>query len=55
MILDIPVVLPPGDQLEFEEKQLGFGLQPFEEELPNEAPGLSTVSSVVSDTDRSIP
>jgi ubiquitin carboxyl-terminal hydrolase 5/13 len=43
---DIPVILPHGDLLEFGEKHLGHGLQAFEEELPNDMPGLSTYDPV---------
>jgi hypothetical protein len=46
MVLDIPMILPPGDLLEFGDKQLGRGLQSAEEELPNDAPGLSTDQSI---------
>lgn len=45
-ILDIPVILPPGDLLEFGEKQLGCGLRSTEEELPNDASGLSICRSI---------
>jgi len=40
--LDIPVILPPDDELVFTERHLGRGLQPNETELPNEnlAPSL---------------
>ncbi|KAF8877415.1 hypothetical protein BD779DRAFT_1557507 [Infundibulicybe gibba] len=38
--LDIPIVLPPDDRLEFSEKHLGRGLQPNEVELPPSAPSL---------------
>ncbi|KAF5371409.1 hypothetical protein D9615_009657 [Tricholomella constricta] len=34
--LDIPVLLPPSDTLEFNEAHLGRGLQPSETELPND-------------------
>jgi ubiquitin carboxyl-terminal hydrolase 5/13 len=46
IILDIPVILPPGDLLEFGENQLGRGLQSSEQELPKDAPGLPTDSPI---------
>lgn len=36
---DIPVILPPTDELVFTEKHLGHGLQPGETELPHESAG----------------
>jgi len=44
--LDIPLILPSNDQLEFGRQHLGRGLQPGEEELPNEAPGGPSVPQV---------
>ncbi|RDB31082.1 Ubiquitin carboxyl-terminal hydrolase 14 [Hypsizygus marmoreus] len=35
--LDIPVILPADDIVEFTEKHLGHGLQPSEEELPDDS------------------
>lgn len=42
--VDIPILLPPGDALEFGEKHLGRGLQPSETELPNDTPSLPLLS-----------
>lgn len=39
ILKDIPVILPPEDELVFTERQLGQGLQPNETELPNENTG----------------
>ncbi|KAG5652383.1 hypothetical protein H0H81_005213, partial [Sphagnurus paluster] len=36
--LDIPVILPPSDILEFGDAHLGHGLQPTETELPDDTP-----------------
>ena len=36
---DIPVILPPEDELVFTDKHLGQGLQASETELPNESAG----------------
>ncbi|KAF8067078.1 hypothetical protein FPV67DRAFT_1497798 [Lyophyllum atratum] len=41
--LDIPVVLPPDDVLEFGEPHLGRGLQASETELPHEAPAAAAL------------
>ncbi|KAJ3800864.1 ubiquitin carboxyl-terminal hydrolase 14 [Lentinula aff. detonsa] len=40
--LDIPVILPDGDILEFSERHFGKGLQPGEEELPEDKPEASS-------------
>jgi len=37
--LDIPIILPAHDELVFTAAQLGTGLQPNEEELPNDEGG----------------
>jgi ubiquitin carboxyl-terminal hydrolase 5/13 len=37
--LDIPIILPDGDVLTFDEQHLGKGLQPDETELQDDAPG----------------
>lgn len=58
MILDIPVILPPDDLLEFGEQHLGHGLQSTEEELPGDATGLYTHQSTklpVHSTDKYFP
>jgi ubiquitin carboxyl-terminal hydrolase 5/13 len=36
---DIPVILPPDDELVFTDRHLGQGLQASETELPNESAG----------------
>ncbi|KAL0959107.1 hypothetical protein HGRIS_014404 [Hohenbuehelia grisea] len=41
--LDIPLLLPENDELEFTEKHLGHGLQLDETELPNDAPAAATL------------
>ncbi|KAJ3935880.1 MAG: ubiquitin carboxyl-terminal hydrolase 14 [Lentinula lateritia] len=43
--LDIPLVLPDEDVLEFTEKHFGKGLQPDEEELPEDEPAVQEASS----------
>lgn len=40
--LDIPLILPPNDLLEFNTNHLAQGLQPDESELPNESAAPST-------------
>ncbi|KAG5651892.1 hypothetical protein H0H81_007049 [Sphagnurus paluster] len=40
--LDIPVILPPSDILEFGDAHLGHGLQPTETELPDDTPTAAT-------------
>ncbi|TFK33774.1 ubiquitinyl hydrolase [Crucibulum laeve] len=41
--LDIPVILPANDELTFQEEHLGHGVQPGEEELPNESAAASSL------------
>jgi hypothetical protein len=40
---DIPVILPPEDELVFTDRHLGQGLQASETELPNESAGKQAV------------
>ncbi|KAJ4482457.1 hypothetical protein J3R30DRAFT_3656495 [Lentinula aciculospora] len=42
--LDIPLVLPDSDVLEFTEEHLGKGLQPGEEEMPEDKPAVQEAS-----------
>jgi len=41
--LDIPVILPTNDILEFNESHLGTGLQPHETQLPQDAPAAAAL------------